>query len=159
MSKRTWSLAVGLACVALAASAATLPYRVVVDREGPEEAALEGVRAALVTEAKLDQVFAQQALRGLDGYIDKRVERQRKTVTLYPQSIFAIAKAAGEAKWKAADAGALLARVQQEIDDEGRSATATKRICVQAIGKGLALDAVIAAMEAEEGAPADKDDD
>lgn len=136
-------------------AATALPYKLVIDREGPEEAAFEKITAALV-EAKVDAALAKAALKGFDGYIDKRIEGG-KTITLYPQTIFEVTKSAAAKGWSAADTGSLLIHIQTEIDNEGASGTKLKRGAIAEINKGKKLPEVIDALEKNEGG-ADDDD-
>ena len=136
-------------------AATPLPYKIVIDREGPEEAAFEKITASLV-EAKVDKALANAALKGFDRYIDKRIDGG-KTVTLYPQTIFEVTRTAAAKGWPAADTGNLLIHLQTEIDDEGASGTKLKRGAVAEIEKGKKLREVIDTLEKNEGA--DDDDD
>ncbi|MEO8379113.1 MAG: hypothetical protein ABI779_05575 [Acidobacteriota bacterium] len=137
----------------LLSAATALPYKVVIDKEGPEEAAFDTIKTAL-TEAKVDQALATVAFKGFDRYIDHRIG-DRKKVTLYPQTIFEITKTAAAKKWPGVEIGDLLIHIQKEIDEEDGSGTKLKRLAVAEIEKGKKLPAVIDALEASEGAADD----
>jgi hypothetical protein len=139
----------------LLSAGSPLPYKIVIDREGPEEAAFEKITAALV-EAKVEDALARAALKGFDRYIDRRIEKDKKSVTLYPQTIFEVARTAATKAWPAGQIGDLLSHIQREIDEENGSGTKLKRLAVAEIEKGKKLHDVIQALEQNEG---DDDDD
>ncbi len=156
MRNRTALMAVFIATLGAGLlSAAALPYKIVIESEGPEEAVFEKITAALV-EAKVNDALIAGALKSFDRYIDQRTEKAGKSVTLYPQTIFAVAKAAATKGWTAGETSALLIHIQKEIDDEGASGTKLKRRAVAEIEKGKKLNPVIEALEQQEG---DDDDD
>jgi len=144
-------------CLSLAAAAATLPYRVVVEKEGAEDGPLGQVESSLV-EASVAPALAGSALKGFDRYIDERVEKQNKKVTLYPQVVFDLVKATAAQSWSGSDIGALLEHIQREIDDEQRSPTRMKGVVLEQVTKKKSLKEVLAALEASEG-DEDEDDD
>jgi hypothetical protein len=122
----------------------------VVDKEGVEDAIFKQMTEALVSQSQLSQALANTAFKGFDRYIDRRVEKENKKVTLYPQTIFEITKTAGLKGWSGEDIGTLLIHIQKEIDDEGRSATKAKSVVVREISKGKRVREVISALEASE---------
>ena len=135
--------------------AGSLPYQVVVEKEGPEHQVFAQVTEALTTEGSVDAALVKDALRGFDHYIDEKTEN-KGVVTLYPQSIFAITKACSAKAWTGNDIRQLLIHIQKEVDEEHRSATKMKRLAVGAIEAGKPLPGVIESLEASEG---DEDDD
>jgi len=148
---------IAVATILLCASlihAAALPYKVVVEKEGPDEEAFAKITAAL-TEAKVNAALIDGAFKSFDRYIDRRVDKERKSVTLYPQTIFEITKNAAAQSWQASEIGDLLIYAQKEIDEENSSGTRLKRIAVAEIAKGKKLHDVIDALEKSEGADDD----
>ncbi len=157
MRIRTVFMAVLIATLGacLLSAASTLPYKIVIDREGPEEAVFDKITAALI-EAKVDEALVGPALKSFDRYIDRRIEKDNKSVTLYPQTIFAVTRAAATKAWTAGEIGDLLIHIQREIDDESGSGTKLKRLAVVEIEKGKKLRPVIEALEQQEGDDDDK---
>jgi hypothetical protein len=141
-------LAIG-ACVAVVAPAAALPAKVVVDKEGPEEAVFAEIRKVLTS--RIPAATLSATLTGFDAYIDRRVGQDGKRVTLYPAALAEFIRMAHGANWASEEVSAFMIYLQAEIDDEGRSPTLLLQHVAQEMQTGRTPEQIKAGLEKREG--------
>lgn len=124
------------------AAASSLGNRVVVETRGQEDAVLESVLLALGRE-RVNPKLASQALKVLDLHVECEVGKGQK-VLLFPMGIGALARAASEKNWDAAEIGRLLVAVQRRVDGRTDTPALLFQRTLAAIRDGQAAAKVIA---------------
>ena len=125
-----------------------LPYSVIVKTEAEEEPQMEAIEEALIAAMPDKEKDIKEALEEFEEVVDETMEED-KSVALYPQYTFEIAKKAFEKGMDRKDVGELLQEYQEAII-EGESATKLRRLIVDGLDKGWEIDRIIKQFEEEE---------